>query len=423
MTIVRVRPGVLRGAARAPPSKSYTHRALIAGHLARRRSVVEHPLDADDTRATARALTALGSRIRFARDRWVLEPDRAPRRRSVVIDCGESGTTLRFVAALAANSAVPVRLEGRGRLPERPIGTLYDALEALGASVERPSGGRGLPATLEGPLHGGRLRLDASESSQFASALLLVLPTLPEDSEIELVGPIVSEPYLEATLSVLTRQGVRVRRRGRRLRIPGRQRYRGGRFPVPGDASSAAYFWVAAAISGGRVRISGIPTSLPQADLAVLDLLRSVGTSVERSERGTAVEGRPRRGFTVDLTSAPDLYPLAGVIAAVIPAESHLSGAAHVALKESDRSAGTALLARALGADVREERGGLRVRGTAHPTRFDLANFDDHRLVMSAAVGALAADGPCRIGDARSVSKSFPRFWTMLGSLRARERA
>lgn len=418
MTTVRIRPARASGHVRAPPSKSYTHRALVAGHLTGRRYAIHDPLDSDDTRATGRALTALGSTLDRGGAVWTVAPHRPERRRSPEIDCGESGTTLRFAAALAARSGEPVRLVGHGRLPERPIVELFDALESLGADCHRPGGRRGLPATVRGPLHGGRVSLDASRSSQFVSALLLTLPTVPGDSELELVGPIVSEPYIDATLAVLRRHRVRWTRHARHFSIPGDQTYHGRSFTVPGDASSAAYLWTAGALTGGSVRVTGIPVDLPQADLAVLDLLTSAGATVRRSRVGATVSGGALRGFSVDLTASPDLFPLAGVLAAAIPDRSELRGAEQIVHKESDRRSGTVRLARALGAEALFDGASLTIRGRARPTRFTVTDLHDHRLVMSAATAALVADGPSTIGDARAVRKSYPGFWSALGALR-----
>jgi 3-phosphoshikimate 1-carboxyvinyltransferase len=418
MTAVRILPGIVAGTARAPPSKSYTHRALVAGYLTEHRYSVEDPLDADDTRATLAALRALGSRVAVSRTRWTLVPTHSQSKRTRAIDCRESGTTLRFAAALAARSDRPTRLRGRGRLPHRPVAELFDALESLGASCRRPKGPVTLPATVQGPLHGGNVRLDASQSSQFVSALLLTLPTVEGDSTLDLVGSIVSEPYILATLAVLRHHRIRVTRRGRRFSIPGGQTFRGNRMSVPGDASSAAYLWTAAAMTGGKVRVDGVPPNWPQADLAILDILQSAGAKVDRSRAGATVEGGSPRGFTVDLTASPDLYPLAGVLAASIPARSRLEGAAHVVHKESDRRAGTLRLVRAMGARARAESGGLTIFGGKRVRSFRLRGLTDHRLVMSAGVGALVGEGSSTIEDGDAVSKSFPGFWSALSSIR-----
>ena len=422
MTVVRIRPGPVLGSVRAPSSKSYTHRSLVVAHLAARPFTVHHPLDADDTRATATALTRLGSRISREPNAWRLRPATARRRGPVRLDCRESGTTLRFLTALAALQDAPVILAGSPRLAERPIDELLRVLTRLGAQI-RHVRSRGLPIEVRGPIHGGSVSLDASQSSQFASALLLVLPTCEEDSTLELEGTVVSEPYLQATVSTLAFHGVAVERRGRRFRIPGRQDFRGSRFRVPGDASSAAYLWAAATLGGGTVRVRGIPPTWPQADLRVLDLLQETGGSVRVHPDGATVSGQSRQPFRIDLTDAPDLYPLAGVLAATTPGTSHLLGASQVVSKESDRRAGTERLARQLGARVRRSRLGLAIEGTSSPRAISMTDETDHRMVMSASVGALAAGLPSQVGRAESVRKSYPGFWDDLTELsRGRQR-
>ncbi len=408
-------PGTVRGRLRAPPSKSYTHRALAVGHLAGHRYRIERPLDSDDTRATARAITALGTRVVRDPRGWTVGPGRGPGRGSPVrIDCGESGTTLRFAAALAVRAARPSILLGAGRLPIRPMDPLLRALTALGARVARPREGGGLPLRLEGPLHGGAVSLDASGSSQFASALLLVLPTLDEDSTVRLTGRVVSRPYLDATLRMLAAHHVHVDAdaSGRRYRVAGGQAYRGSRFRVPGDASSAAYFWVAAALTGGSARVDGVPAAWPQADLAVLELLRQAGARVRTHRDGATVTAGTLRAFSVDLTHAPDLFPLAGTLAAGIEGRSTLAGAGRLVAKESDRRAGTERLLRALGARVERRRDRLVVEGRPPFRPFALLGAGDHRMVMTAAVAArAAARGPCTVEDAGAVAKSYPGFW------------
>jgi 3-phosphoshikimate 1-carboxyvinyltransferase len=417
MSRVRVQPGVVRGRIRAPPSKSYTHRALVIGHLSARRFRVELPLDAEDTRRTADLVTRLGTPVRRGREAWVVDARRAHRPAPVVVDCGESGTTLRFGATLAARGGGTVRFTGRERLGRRPIRGLLDALGALGAHARM--GPHGWPLDIGGPIHGGSVRVDASVSSQFVSSLLLVLPTLEEDSRVVLRGPVVSAPYIDATLRAMRAHDVRVARRGRTFVVPGRQRYAGARFPVPGDASSAAYLWAAGAVAGGPVRVDAIPPDWPQADLAVLGLLESAGAEVTRAGSSVTVRrGRPRP-FSADLTDAPDLYPLAGAVAAVTPGRSRLRGAPHVVHKESDRRAETARLARALGARVEPSAGGLAIEGTPAPRPLALPDLADHRLMMSAAVAALVCTGPSSLGPAEAVEKSFPRFWEALSGIGA----
>ncbi|HYB79449.1 MAG TPA: 3-phosphoshikimate 1-carboxyvinyltransferase [Thermoplasmata archaeon] len=422
MTVVRIRPGPVLGTLRAPPSKSYTHRALVVAHLAGRPFTVDHPLPAEDTRTTATALARLGSSIVRSTDAWRLRPMSSRRRGPARLDCRESGTTFRFLTAVSALEDQPVILTGSPRLAQRPIDELLRALTDLGARCRHIRPG-GLPIEVRGPIHGGTVSLVASQSSQFASALLLVLPTLDDDSTLELQGPVVSEPYLDATVALLAFHGIAIERKGLRFRIPGRQEFRGSRFRVPGDASSAAYLWAAATLGGGTVRVRGVPRTWPQADLRVLDLIEKTGAAVRPHPDGATVTGGNRRPFRIDLTDAPDLYPLAGVLAATVPGRSNVLGASHVVAKESDRRAGTVRLARQLGARVRSSRAGLVIDGTASPRAISLTHETDHRMVMSAAVGALAAGLPSHVGRAESVRKSYPGFWDALTELsRGRQR-
>ena len=206
---------------------------------------------------------------------------------------------------------------------------------------------------------------------------------------------------------------------GRSFRIHGPQSYRDRAFRVPGDASSAAYLWAAAAVSGGSVTVRGLPDQWPQADLAVLPLLRRFGARVASGLRGTRVQAGRRRAFSFDLTDSPDLYPLAGVLAACVPGTSRVIGAAQVAAKESDRRAETIALARAMGARVEPRPNELRITGRACPSGFSIRTATDHRVVMSAAVGALACDRRSTIGRQEAVAKSFPDFWTVLARIGA----
>lgn len=419
MTSVRIAPGRAAGTVLAPPSKSYTHRALVAAHLSGRTYRIVDPLDSEDTRATARAISALGTPVRRRKNIWTVTPQESePAEALITIDCGESGTTWRFATALAARLGTRVALGGRGRLPARPMAELLSALRTLGADC-RQDPARGV-VTIRGPIHSGSVALDASRSSQFASALLFVLPTLDDGSVLRLTGPIVSGPYIEATVALLARHRVRVTREGRKFQVPGGQTYRGSRFRPTGDASSAAYLWTAAALTGGEVKVEGVDPDWPQADRAILPLLEQTGAGVIRARRSATVRGRALHPFRVDLSGAPDLYPLAGVLAASIPGRSEIRGAAHVELKESDRRAATADLARAFGARVSVFSDRMVIEGTSEPRAVHRTDLADHRLVMSAAVGALSAGTASTLGNARAVEKSFPGFWTALGELTGR---
>ncbi|HTT35590.1 MAG TPA: 3-phosphoshikimate 1-carboxyvinyltransferase [Thermoplasmata archaeon] len=419
MTVARVSPGPLSGRIRPPGSKSYTHRALVLGFFAGRPFEIRDPLVSDDTRATRVGLDRLGAHTARSGARWRIAPSEGAGRalgRTRVVDCGESGTTLRFLSAVAATRTFPVRLVGRPGLARRPIGALATSLRAAGARVE-PAPGRSLPLLLRGPIHAGRFAVDASESSQYASALLLALPSLDGRSSLRLTGTTVSAAYIDATLAILRAHGIRVRGGPRAWTVEGPARPVGRSFTVPGDASSAAYLWAGAAVTGGEVTVDHVPSAWPQADRRILGILASAGATVRDSASGATVRGPLSGGFDVDLTSAPDLYPLVGALAATRPERSILRGARHVVLKESDRRTATIELVRALGGRARSTRAGLEIRGTRGRRAPTLPPSTDHRVVMSGAIAALAGDGPVRVGDAGCVAKSFPGFWSALASL------
>lgn len=413
-----VRPGRLVGTLRAPPSKSYTHRALVTAFLSNRPTRIRSPLDSEDTRATARGLCALGAEVHRGATSWTVRPGSGPRRRPVSIDCRESGTTLRLLTAVAALGQTPVRFTGQGRLPARPMGALFDALRSLGAKVRREHPTLSLPFTVQGPIHSGTVSVSAEASSQPVSAMLLALSSLARPSHVRLGGTVVSAPYIEATTAWLGSVGATVERRGRAWIVAGGQ-YAHRPPRIPGDASSAAYLWAAGAATGGKVRVLGIDPAWPQADLAILEVLRRMGADVRRTHDAVTVGGALMHGIEADLTDSPDLYPLVGALASIVPGEmSRLIGADQVRAKESDRRRETARLVRSLGGRVGFGSRSLEVRGTSTPRPLDLVRLTDHRLVMSSAVAALAARAPSRIGDARAVRKSFPGFWVALSALR-----
>ncbi len=420
MTELRVYPGSVRGQCRAPASKSYTHRALIAGFLARRAYRVRNPLHSDDTRRTREGLRRLGVRIRRAGEDWELRPGRSPGSpRTVTIPCGASGTTLRLLAGVAALQRRSVRFTGARELARRPFRPLVESLAAGGVTARLPRGSLGLPTTIRGPLHPATFPVEIGVSSQFLSSLLLVLPTLPEASSIATLGDPVSRPYVDATLEVLRAHRIRVQERSGGFRVPGNQTYIGAGFDVPGDASSAAYLWAAAALTGGRVKVTGIPARWPQADFEILKVLSNAGAQIRRTPTETTLEGPLSHGFDHDFTNAPDLFPLCGAVAARIGGTSRLRGAPHLQFKESDRVEETIRLCHALGARVGRRGDVLEITGGSTAPSAGRLEFHDHRLVMAAAVAALAGPSAVRVQDTDAVRKSYPAFWRDLRKLGA----
>lgn len=386
---VVITPNRLAGAVRVPASKSAAHRALIGAALSDGPTVLRISALNRDIEATMGCLRALGARFRVSEGSVEVTPVKHVPEHAE-LDCGESGSTLRFLLPVACALGASAHVVGHGRLPLRPNAALTEALRAHGASVDSDL----LPMNVSGPVRGGAWALPGDVSSQYVTGLLFALPLLREDSEIVLTTKLASAAYVDMTLDALRRFGVEARPTDTGWRVPGRQAYRSpGEIEVEGDWSAAA-FWLAANALGADIRTEGLRDDTAQGDRAVQSLL------------GQA---------SIDAEHVPDLVPALAVAAASLPQTTVITGAARLRLKESDRLATTCALLCALGHRCRVTEDGLVIQGgppeaTGEPIRtVDGAN--DHRIVMAAAVAAAFADRPVRITGAEAVDKSYPDFF------------
>lgn len=394
MNIV-ITPSPLSGAVRVPASKSAAHRLLIAAALADGPTRIAISAMNRDIEATAACLRALGAGIEAEGETLKVSPV-ADIPSEVTLDCGESGSTLRFLLPVAAALGAQATFIGHGRLPQRPNAPLAEALRAHGAVIDNDL----LPMTVSGPLTGGLWTLPGDVSSQYVTGLLFALPLLDGDSAIRLTTPLTSATYVDMTLQALRQFGIRIEAMADGWRIPGHQRYRTpGEVVVEGDWSAAA-FWLAANALGASIDVKGLDPDSVQGDKAVALLL-----------------GKD----TIDATHVPDLVPALAVAAASRPVRTVVTGAARLRLKESDRLQSVADLLGALGHGATVTPDGLIIDGglpkhCAAPIRtVDGAN--DHRIVMAAAVAAAYADKPVRVTDAQAVEKSYPDFFRDFAAL------
>lgn len=402
--------------ARVPASKSIANRELILSALADGASELAlGPLDpGDDVRAMRAALVALGHEIDARADGTV----RVTGRRgagSLAVSVAAAGTVARFVTALAATRPGPTTIDGSERMRERPMGALAQALRALGARVE----GDGLPLTVSGPLRGGKVEVPGHESSQFASALLLVGARSAEGVEVRMAGSVVSAPFIDLTVAALERRGVRVDRSTPHAYRVAPQTVRARRVAVPGDATAATYPAAAAAILGGGVRIENVALERGagrQGDLRFFDVLGAVGCRVSTLFGGITVRrDGPLYGVCEDVRDISDTFPTLAVIAACAQSESEILGVGHTRRQESDRIAAVASGLRALGGDVTEYADGLRIRPVPlHGGVVDAAG--DHRIAMAFSILGLLVPGVA-IDGADAVSKTFPGFFDMVREL------
>ncbi len=409
-----------------PPSKSAAHRALLCGALSRGSCVIENIDSSKDMEATLGAIRALGVRADFDRaakrvalDASQLGSPRLEAEKTDVIDCLESGSTLRFLIPIAAALGGTRRFTGRGRLPQRPMGVYADLLPRHGVSFRRLKEAE-LPLEISGQLVPGVYSLPGNVSSQFVTGLLFALPLLSGDSEIVLTSPLESEGYVELTLGILKDFGVTAFRTDRGWRVPGNQRYKARSYRVEGDWSQAAFFLCMAAVSptGAKVRLHGLDGDSRQGDKVCVEKFSQFGLQTAW-ENGVLTVWNPRAdkafgglcGQEIDVSQIPDMTPALAVCGALAEGETRLVNAGRLRLKESDRLAAMENALNALGGSVRSTPDSLILTGTPFLSGGTAQGCNDHRVVMALAAAALRCHGEVSVTDETSIEKSYPGFF------------
>ena len=400
----------------APPSKSMAHRAVLCAALAKGTSHIRNLEFSKDIAATLAAAGQLCARVTTGGNDAIVEglgrflPVEAP------VDCCESGSTLRFLIPLASLTGQEVTFVGRGRLMERPQ-SVYEALyrEQGLRFVQSPSG-----LTVEGALSSGDYTLAGNVSSQFISGLLFALPLLAGDSTLHLIPPVESRSYIEMTRAAQAAFGVTSHwLDDTTLCIPGGQQYHPRDYIVEGDYSQAAFLAVLGAVKGG-ITLTGLAAETLQGDAAILDILRRCGAKFTRTEAGLVFEQAPLHGVDIDLADCPDLGPVLMVLGLLCEGTTVIRNAERLRIKESDRIAAMEAELRACGGVLSSEGGTITVQGCKprlHAPEAPLSGHNDHRVVMSLTVLALAADIPLAINEAEAVQKSWPHFFDALKPL------
>lgn len=396
-----ITPAPLSGRIQTIPSKSAAHRLLICAALADRPTRIRCTALSRDIEATAACLRALGAGIEYRDGCYYVEPvTKMPE--TAQLDCGESGSTLRFMLPIVCALGLPTSIRMHGRLPERPMSPLWEELNAHGCVLQRPSTD---VISVSGRLAPGDYSIRADVSSQFVSGLLFALPLLGAESRLELTGSIESAGYIDMTLEAQAKFGLVPLVDGPAFTIPASAAYLSpGSLEVEGDWSNAAFWLVADAISAGSIELEGLDAESAQGDKAVL-------TAIERIRAGGAV---------VDMRDIPDLLPVLAVLAAVTPGRTEFVNAGRLRIKESDRLRSVTDMLRALGGDCRETEDGLVIHGRQALDGGVADSANDHRIAMSAAVAAIACKNAVTVLGAEAVEKSYPAFWddyTILGGI------
>ncbi|HEY3054260.1 MAG TPA: 3-phosphoshikimate 1-carboxyvinyltransferase [Thermoanaerobaculia bacterium] len=400
----------------APPSKSYSVRALLLGAMSEGTTTILNCLDADDTRYTLEALRAIGYDISGSIQRELRIGERKTMSANEVpIFVGNAGTAMRFFTGWLAFTPGRFLLHGEERMRNRPIGDLVDVLLKIGAEVEYVEKEGYPPLRIRGKrMRGGfNVSISAETSSQFVSALMLGGATLPDGITLH-ISSLASGPYIDITADILETFGARVERSGNDIRV------RAGRLTLPeyrveGDYSSASYWFAAAAATRGTVRVRGLVSPTAQGDSGFLDILAAMGCEVSAADE-IVVTGSDLHGGTFDCNGTPDIVPTLAAIAPLASSPVEITNIANLRVKESDRLATVTSELRKLGATVDERAGSLLIQPGWSSEPATIETHNDHRIAMSFAISGLAR-GNVVISNEQVVSKSYPRFWKTLDEM------
>jgi 3-phosphoshikimate 1-carboxyvinyltransferase len=421
---VSISKSSVKGEVFAPPSKSYTHRAIALAALSEE-TVVHRPLLSADTLATIRASEMFGASVKHEGKNLIIRGfNGKPKVPDDVIDAANSGTTLRLMTAIAGLTDGVTVLTGDSSLRTRPNGPLLKTLNQLGASACSTRGNERAPLVVKGGLEGKEVSIDGSISSQFISALLIACPLAESSTTLSIIGKLKSRPYVDVTIEMLELAGVKIHTdetNGTKFIIPGKQKYDLKEYTIPGDFSSASYLLAAAAmLEGSEVTVKNLFPS-KQGDRVIIDTLKQMGADISWDrETGivTVRGGRKLKAITFDAGSTPDLVPTVAVLAAVAEGTSRIENAEHVRYKETDRLYALATELPKLGVKLEEEKDSLTITG-GNLQGAEVHGWDDHRIVMSLALAGMVA-GNTSINTTESVAISYPDFFKDMQNLGAK---
>ena len=409
---VRITPSKLIGRVKAPSSKSFSHRMLIAAALAGGVSEVSNISVSKDIDATVGAMNALGANILSDDSTYTVMGIKKPAEKAVV-DCCESGSTLRFIIPIAAALGCECEFHGKGKLPERPITPYIREMSRYGVTITREEGV--MPFTMSGKLRGGEYLLEGDISSQFITGLLFALPLCEEDSVIRLTSRLESKPYADMTVSALNCFGIEINETADEngypvYNIKGGQKYRSADCIVEGDYSQAAFFYVANAL-GSEIVVDNLNSASVQGDKKILEIIKEMGYN------NTGASNVKLKVFEADVSDIPDLVPIMTVLGCFGDGISRITGAKRLKIKESDRLAAIADALNAVGGKITVFDDALEIAPIEGFHAGKINGCNDHRIVMAAAIASTMSDGEFVITDAEAVTKSYPDFWKDFAAL------
>jgi len=417
MAIKIIKP-IQGGTIRAVSSKSEAHRLLICAALADCETFIACPDRSEDIDATVNCLQSIGTAARYEQDGFFVTPVRRDTEKTMryILDCGESGSTLRFLLPVCAALGLGVDFNMSGRLPQRPLSALYEEIVSHGCKLS----GQGSPTlTCEGRLESGPYDLPGNISSQYVSGLLFALPLLQTDSTIRVSGVLESRPYVDMTIDALSAFGIKIFEEEKNVfNVPGGQIFKSpGKVQAGGDWSNAAFWLSAGAIGQSGITCTNLDLESRQGDRFIVESLKRFGARITCENNSVTVSPEALFGIEINAEDTPDLVPALAAVASVAEGKTTITGAGRLRIKESDRLRTSCASLTALGADITETEDGLTIYGKKRLTGGETDSFGDHRIAMAAAIISSACDGTVTIRRSEAVRKSYPGFFEDFSSV------
>ncbi|MDH2458891.1 3-phosphoshikimate 1-carboxyvinyltransferase [Clostridium perfringens] len=417
MKKVIITPSKLKGSVKIPPSKSMAHRAIICASLSKGESVISNIDFSEDIIATMEGMKSLGANIKVEKDKLIINGENILKDSNYkVIDCNESGSTLRFLVPISLIKDNKVNFIGRGNLGKRPLKTYYEIFEEqeIKYSYEEEK----LDLNIEGSLKGGEFKVKGNISSQFISSLLFTLPLLKEDSKIIITTELESKGYIDLTLDMIEKFGVTIKNNNyREFLIKGNQSYKPMNYKVEGDYSQAAFYFSAGAL-GSEINCIDLDLSSYQGDKECIEILERMGARLIESQKSSlSIIHGDLNGTIIDASQCPDIIPVLTVVAALSKGETRIINGERLRIKECDRLNAICTELNKLGADIKELKDGLIIKGVKELIGGEVYSHKDHRIAMSLAIASTRCKEEVIIKEPDCVKKSYPGFWEDFKSL------
>lgn len=401
----------LKGNIKIPPSKSMSHRAIMAAGLSKGKSEIKNLIFSKDIKATIECMRNVGASIIEHEDSIEVEGIGGVQIKKHNFYCNESGSTIRFMIPIGMmdhDNKQAVVFHGEGRLKTRPLTPYFDIFNKMNIQYEYPSS---LPLKIWGTLESGIYELPGNVSSQFVTGLMYALSLSEGDSVIKMTSTLESKSYVDMTIDVLKAFGINIENKEyKEFYVPGNGKYNSREYTVEGDYSQVAFFIVAGLINGD-LRLTGLKEKSLQGDSEILEIVKRMGGDIRFEDGVLIVKKSKTHGVEIDMSEIPDMLPAISVLAALSEGRTHLYNGQRIRLKESDRIKAMYTELKKLGAKVEETEDGLIINGVAQLTGGAVEGWNDHRIVMALAVAATCASSPVTITDAHAITKSYPHFF------------